>query len=156
MNTNRKMIIGAVILGVIVLILLVVAMAQPSAKPELPEYTPPIISPENDSDIYNRDNYDQPYNNVPEVTPPSDLPEDEMERERPMDPYISRERAREIAYEYLEDRGISATFREDMGLTWERGKWAWQLEFRSGEIIYEFFIDVETGEIMRSRTDGER
>jgi len=68
---------------------------------------------------------------------------------RPRNPPVSRADAIEIAYAYLASRGISASFRRDSGIDRERGRWVWELEFRDGRTELEFYIDVDTGEIVK-------
>jgi len=75
---------------------------------------------------------------------------------RPTNPAISLERAIEIAYADIAYRGISATFRRDSGMSWERGQWVWELEFRTqGERmpIIEFYINVDNGSIVKFEWD---
>ena len=75
---------------------------------------------------------------------------------RPSNPAISLERAIEIAYADLAERGINATFRRDSGMDWERGQWVWELEFRTqGERmpIIEFYISVDNGNIVKFEWD---
>jgi len=75
---------------------------------------------------------------------------------RPSNPAISLERAIEIAYADLAARGINATFRTDSGMSWERGQWVWELEFRTqGERmpIIEFYINVDNGNIVKFEWD---
>lgn len=43
--------------------------------------------------------------------------------QRPENPEVSLERAIQIAYDDLKDRGISATFRSDSGMDLEHGQW---------------------------------
>jgi len=68
---------------------------------------------------------------------------------RPTNPPVSRAQAIDIANAYLAQQGISAQFRADSGMDWERGRWVWELEFRGGGMVYEFYIDVNTGEIVK-------
>ena len=73
---------------------------------------------------------------------------------RPTNPAISLERAIEIAYDDLARRGITADFRRDSGIDWERGQWVWELEFRvpnasRGRRVIEFYINVDTGSIVK-------
>jgi len=75
---------------------------------------------------------------------------------RPSDPAITLERAIEIAYNDLADRGINAAFRSDSGMNWERGQWVWELEFRTqGERmpIIEFYISVDNGDVVKFEWD---
>ena len=63
---------------------------------------------------------------------------------------VSRERAIEIAYAHLRSRGFhSAAFRTDSGIDWERGRWVWELEFRDVGTVIEFYIDINTGDIVK-------
>jgi len=74
---------------------------------------------------------------------------------RPANPAISMDRAIEIAYADLDNRGISASFRSHSGMSFERGQWVWELEFRPtgqrGEI--EYYIDVNNGSIVKFEWD---
>jgi len=75
---------------------------------------------------------------------------------RPSNPVISLERAIEIAYADIDARGINASFRNDSGMSWERGQWVWELEFRTqGERmpIIEFYINVDNGNIVKFEWD---
>jgi len=75
---------------------------------------------------------------------------------RPSNPAISLDRAIEIAYADIAARGINATFRRDSGMSWERGQWVWELEFRTqGERmpIIEFYINVDNGNIVKFEWD---
>lgn len=78
------------------------------------------------------------------------------ESARPDNPTISLERAIELAYEDLDARGISATFRSDSGMEWERGQWVWELLFTTeGESMpfVEYYISVEDGSIVKFEWD---
>jgi len=75
---------------------------------------------------------------------------------RPSNPAISLQRAIEIAEADLARRGINATFRRDSGMSWERGQWVWELEFRTqGERmpIIEYYINVDNGNIAKFEWD---
>jgi len=75
---------------------------------------------------------------------------------RPSNPAISLDRAIEIAYADIAARGINAAFRRDSGLSWERGQWVWELEFRTqGERmpIIEFYISADNGSIVKFEWD---
>ena len=93
----------------------------------------------------------------PTQTPsPTSPPSNSGRGNRPNDPAISLERAIEIAYADIADRGINATFRSDSGMSWERGQWVWELEFRTqGERmpIIEFYINVDNGNIVKFEWD---
>lgn len=76
--------------------------------------------------------------------------------QRPDNPEISLEQAILIAYEDLEERGITATFRSDSGMEWERGQWVWELLFASeGENMpfVEYYISVDDGSIAKFEWD---
>jgi len=93
---------------------------------------------------------------VPESTPePTNIPAHNRDN-RPSNPAISLERAVEIAYADLADRGINATYRSNSGMDWERGQWVWELLFRTqGERMpfIEFYINVDTGNIVKFEWD---
>ena len=75
---------------------------------------------------------------------------------RPSNPAISLQRAIEIAYADLANRGINATFSRDSGMDWERGQWVWELLFRThGERmpLIEFYINVDNGNIVKFEWD---
>jgi len=72
---------------------------------------------------------------------------------RPRNPPVSLADAINIAYAHLASLGIRAAFRRDSGMDWERGRWVWELEFRDGWIEYEFYIDVNTGDIVKFEID---
>jgi len=75
---------------------------------------------------------------------------------RPSNPAISMERAIEIANADLAARNISATFRANSGMSWERGQWVWELEFRpaTGRGVIEYYINVNTGAIVKFEWDS--
>jgi len=73
--------------------------------------------------------------------------------DRPRNPAVSLDRAIEIAYADLAERGIDAVYRADSGMDWERGQWVWELEFRSGRNMIEYYINVDTGEIVKFEWD---
>jgi len=78
------------------------------------------------------------------------------QRNRPSNPAISLDRAIEIAEADLRNRGINATFRTDSGMSWERGQWVWELEFRTrGERmpVIEYYINVNNGNIVKFEWD---
>jgi len=78
------------------------------------------------------------------------------ENNRPESPEITLERAIELAYEDLEDRGITATFYADSGMEWERDRWVWELTFRTeGEQMpyVEYYISVEDGSVVKFEWD---
>ena len=100
--------------------------------------------------------------NTTTVTPspqPTQSPSSGSERNnRPTNPAISLQRAIEIAEADLVRRGIDATFHSDSGMDWERGQWVWELEFRvtgaqRGRHVIEFYINVETGDIVKFEWD---
>ncbi|MCL2416258.1 MAG: PepSY domain-containing protein, partial [Defluviitaleaceae bacterium] len=72
---------------------------------------------------------------------------------RPQNTSISLTRAREIAEADLARRGISASFHSNSGMSWERGQWVWELEFRSGRRVIEYYINVDTGNIVKFEWD---
>jgi len=87
---------------------------------------------------------------------PSESSSSSSRNNRPSNPEITLERAIEIAYEDIADRGINATFRSNSGMSWERGQWVWELEFRTqGERmpIIEFYINVDNGNIVKFEWD---
>jgi len=76
--------------------------------------------------------------------------------QRPENPEISLDQAIQIAYEDLEGRGITATFREDSGMALERGQWVWELLFATeGESMpfVEYYISVDDGSIVKFEWD---
>ncbi|MCL2387585.1 MAG: stalk domain-containing protein [Defluviitaleaceae bacterium] len=96
----------------------------------------------------------------PQETPPSPQPTPNHSasgrNNRPSNPAISLERAIEIAYEDLARRGITATYRSNSGMDWERGQWVWELLFRTqGERMpfIEFYINVDNGNIVKFEWD---
>jgi hypothetical protein len=74
---------------------------------------------------------------------------------RPSNPSISLQRAIEIAYADLANRGIDATFHRDSGMDWERNQWVWELEFRpvGQRGVIEYYINVDTGAIVKFEWD---
>ncbi|MCL2249464.1 MAG: zinc ribbon domain-containing protein [Oscillospiraceae bacterium] len=75
---------------------------------------------------------------------------------RPSNPAISLERAIEIAYADLAERGINASFRSDSGMSWERGQWVWELLFSTqGERMpfIEYYINLDNGSIVKFEWD---
>jgi len=100
-----------------------------------------------------------PHQPTQETTPspqPNESSSSSSRNNRPSDPAITLERAIEIAYDDIADRGINATFRSSSGMSWERGQWVWELEFRTqGERmpIIEFYINVDNGNIVKFEWD---
>ena len=100
-------------------------------------------------------------NVVPDYPPhqpiqPTTSPSSSRQSNRPSNPTISLERAIEIAYADLAYRGITATYRSNSGMDWERGQWVWELLFRTqGERMpfIEFYISVDTGDIVKFEWD---
>jgi len=84
--------------------------------------------------------------------PPEPNPEPTPEPAGP----ITRQRAIDIAYEFLAAQGINATFLEDSGMEWEYGQLVWELLFRAhGERMpyIEFYINAENGNIVKFEWD---
>jgi len=96
---------------------------------------------------------DQIVSQTPVPSPSMEVSEQERP---PSDSAISLERAIELAYDDLATRGITATFHTDSGISWERGQWVWELEFRTqGERmpIIEYYISVDTGAVIKFEWD---
>jgi len=96
-----------------------------------------------------------PQEATPQPTTPPQAPVSGQDN-RPTNPAISLDRAIEIAYADIAARRINATFRTDSGMSWERGQWVWELEFRTqGEHmpIIEFYINVDNGNIVKFEWD---
>jgi len=72
--------------------------------------------------------------------------------ERPTNPTITREGAIEIARADLAARGLSGTLRS-ASMSWERNQWVWEVDFRNGRIEYEWYINVDTGNIVKFEID---
>jgi len=75
---------------------------------------------------------------------------------RPRNPAVSLTDAIEIAATFLESHGIEATFGGHSGMDWEWGRWVWEITFRDAtdrRLAYEFYIDVNTGEIVKFETE---
>ena len=95
----------------------------------------------------------------PGTRPPAQRPPQGQEPpaagQRPTNPAVSLQDAIAIAEAHLRSRGINATFRSHSGMDWERGRWVWELEFRgpNGRPIHEFYICVNTGEIVKFETE---
>ena len=69
---------------------------------------------------------------------------------------ISLDRAIAIAYADLASRGISATYRSNSGIDFERGQRVWELLFRThGERmpLIEYYINAENGSIVKFEWD---
>jgi uncharacterized membrane protein YkoI len=49
-------------------------------------------------------------------------------------------------------RGLSGSFRQAY-LSWERNQWVWEVDFRNGRIDYEWYINADTGAIVRFEID---
>jgi len=95
---------------------------------------------------------------------PSDMPTTQTNppqihsHSRPANPRITQERAIEIAYEELARREIEASHRASSGMSFERGRWVWELEFRAaqryrGRHIIELYICADTGEVVKFEWD---
>jgi len=75
---------------------------------------------------------------------------------QPQNPAVSLEQAIEIAKAYLDSRGLEAAFSGHSGMDRERGRWVWDIEFRSTRfptVKYEIYVDVETGAVVKFKTD---
>ena len=95
----------------------------------------------------------QPITETPQST---DSPSDNGQGSRSSNPAISLERAIEIAYADLTNRGINATFSEDSGMSWERGQWVWELLFKTQYErmpLIEFYINADDGSIVKFEWD---
>ena len=89
----------------------------------------------------------------PSASPgPTSSPSSGNQSDRPASPAIGRERAIEIAEADLSARGLSGTFRS-ASMGWERNQWVWEVEFRSGRTVYEWYINVNTGNIVKFEID---
>jgi len=71
----------------------------------------------------------------------------------PANPAISRDAAINIAHNFLTSNGFAPGQLRSAHMDWERGRWVWEVEFRNGRIEYEFYIDVNTGEIVKFEID---
>ncbi|MCL1988568.1 MAG: PepSY domain-containing protein [Firmicutes bacterium] len=74
---------------------------------------------------------------------------------RPANPAITRDRAIQIAENDMRARGLSGWF-DSIEMDWEMGQWVWEVEFDSStnrNVDYEWYINVDTGAIVRFRTD---
>ncbi|MCL2014958.1 MAG: PepSY domain-containing protein [Defluviitaleaceae bacterium] len=74
---------------------------------------------------------------------------------RPANPAISRDRAIQIAEADMRARGLSGWF-DSIEMDWEMGQWVWEVEFDSStnrNHDYEWYINVDTGAIVRFRID---
>ena len=70
-------------------------------------------------------------------------------RQRPTDPSITRERAMEIAVDWLRANGITGARRDGgVSMDFERGRWVWEVEYELGRQEWEFYICVMTGEVV--------
>ena len=121
----------------------------------------------NDTDNYDYDtdnyDYDNDYEDVvdeesyeQEETNTADEQQSNDSDGRPENPEVSLEEAIQLAYDDLENRGISATFREDSGMEWERGQWVWELFFTTeGESMpfVEYYISVDDGSVVKFEWD---
>ena len=75
---------------------------------------------------------------------------------RPTDPAVSLQDAVGIAERWLAVRYPQSTFNlEWYEMDWEMGRWVWELDIRvrPGRVEYEFYICVETGDILRWRRE---
>jgi len=85
-----------------------------------------------------------------------DLQQENDYDQQPENLEVSLEQAIQIAYDDLEHRGISATFREDSGMERERGQLVWELLFATeGERMpfIEYYISVDDGSIVKFEWD---
>ena len=62
---------------------------------------------------------------------------------------ISLSQAIQIAHNDLIERGISAALRANSSIDWEYAHWVWELEFDSDLGRIEYYIDINTGEIVK-------
>ncbi|MCL2205819.1 MAG: PepSY domain-containing protein [Treponema sp.] len=100
-----------------------------------------------------------PGGQLPSIRPPTQQPppggQQPPSGQRPTNPAVSLQDAIAIAEGHLRANGINATFRSHSGMDWERGRWVWELEFRgaNGRPIHEFYICVNTGDIVKFETE---
>ena len=62
---------------------------------------------------------------------------------------ISLSQAIQIAHNDLIERGISAAFHTHFGIDWEYAHWVWEVEFDSYLGRIEYYIDINTGGIIK-------
>lgn len=72
----------------------------------------------------------------------------------PANPAVSASRAEEIAKLHLDSQGFAQAGRDKRTkLDWEMGRWVWELEYKQGrgrdKMEFDFYIDAETGEILK-------
>jgi uncharacterized membrane protein YkoI len=83
---------------------------------------------------------------------------DQSRSAMPDSPRISESKAEEIAKAHLDSQGFRQAVRDKRtDMDWERGRWVWELEYSQGrgwdEMEFEFYIDAETGEILKFEID---
>jgi len=115
---------------------------------------------QNDNRDYEASNDDISENEVSyeqeEANEATDSQQENDNAQHSENPEVSLEQAIQIAYDDLEYRGISAAFREDSGMEWERGQWVWELLFvTEGEHMpyIEYYISVDDGSIVKFEWD---
>ena len=85
----------------------------------------------------------------PQQKPPVPAEAAQDRKQRPANPSITRERAQEIAVEWLNANGITGARRDGgVSMDFERGRWVWEIEYELGRQEWEFYICVMTGEII--------
>ena len=91
-----------------------------------------------------------------EPSQPTANPTESGQENRPSNSAVSLDRAIEIASADLASRGISATYRSNSGIDWERGQRVWELLFiTNGEHMpfIEYYINADNGNIVKFEWD---
>ena len=92
----------------------------------------------------------------PTQTPVSSFGAATNRRQRPTNPSITKERADEIAVEWLRARGHTGTWRDGgIKMDFEYGRWVWELERKINRQEWDFYICVMTGEIVHVDVDWD-
>jgi len=90
---------------------------------------------------------------TPQESPPAALPQASPSPSPAASPSpytnISLQQAISIAYADLAQRGISASYHANSGISWEYGQQVWELEFRTASHIIEFYVNVYNGNIVK-------
>ena len=72
----------------------------------------------------------------------------------PVNPPVSAQRAVEIARDHLVSIGVTTARFDYVYMDRERGRWVWSVEFDGRGREYEFYIDVDTGAIIKFESDN--
>ena len=76
--------------------------------------------------------------------------------QRPTNASITRERAEQIASGWLSQNGITDARRDGgTSMDFEYGRWVWEVEYQNRTHEWDFYIDVNTGEVVNVKVERD-